>query len=160
MKLEGFSNYEIDVENGTVYSLKRNRFIGNQHPNGYWQITLMGDDHKEHHFMLHRVIWMAVNGDIPEGMEINHLDEDKSNNSISNLNLVTPKENMNWGTCIQRRVEKQRKKVVALDNNGNTVLVFESTREAERNGYCSGAVSACCNGKQQSHKGYQWKFLN
>lgn len=155
MKLKNFSDYEIDVEEGKVWSYKRNRFVGTQHPNGYWYVSLMSDDGKPHIFLLHRVIWMSANGEIPEGLEVNHLDEDKSNNSISNLNLLTRKENNNYGTRTQRTSRQ-----VAAYKNGVLVMVFPSTAEAERNGYDHSAVAKCCNGKLPHYKGYQWRFLS
>lgn len=42
---------------------------------------------------LHRMVWEYHNGKIPDGMMIDHIDMDKSNNGISNLRLVTPKQN-------------------------------------------------------------------
>lgn len=38
----------------------------------------------------HRVVWMIVHGDIPNGMQIDHLDGDGRNNRIENLRVVTP----------------------------------------------------------------------
>lgn len=43
----------------------------------------------------HRHIWRAFNGDIPEGMEIDHIDTNRGNNNLSNLRLVSKKENRN-----------------------------------------------------------------
>lgn len=37
----------------------------------------------------HRLAWVYVHGDIPEGMEVDHIDNDPSNNRISNLRLAT-----------------------------------------------------------------------
>jgi hypothetical protein len=39
--------------------------------------------------LIHRLIWTAFNGSIPDGLEINHKDGDKSNNALSNLELET-----------------------------------------------------------------------
>lgn len=41
----------------------------------------------------HRLVWVATNGPIPGGKEINHIDGNKSNNRLSNLELVTKSEN-------------------------------------------------------------------
>jgi hypothetical protein len=41
----------------------------------------------------HRVVWVYHNGMIPDGLQINHMDGDKSNNLVSNLELVTISEN-------------------------------------------------------------------
>lgn len=43
--------------------------------------------------LAHRVIWELVNGPIPEGMEIDHIDRCRSNNKVDNLRLVTSSEN-------------------------------------------------------------------
>ena len=59
-------------------------------------------------FAIHRLVYISFNGLIPEGKVVNHIDENKLNNSLSNLNLLTPKENANWGTAIQRRVKKRK----------------------------------------------------
>ena len=41
----------------------------------------------------HRIVWTLLNGDIPEGMEIDHIDGNRINNDINNLRLVTGREN-------------------------------------------------------------------
>lgn len=160
MKLKNFSNYEIYPEEGKVWSYKRNRFVGAQHPNGYWYVTLTDDDGKQKTSLLHKVIWTSVNGQIPEGLDVNHIDEDKSNNSISNLNLMTRKDNINWGSGIERRAEKQSKQVGA-HQNGVLIMTFQSVSEAAR--YVGGGTSSitkCCRGKQKSHKGFIWRYTS
>ena len=102
MKLEGYSDYEIYPETGQVWSYKRNRFIKRKKGNGYYGCTLIDDNGVIKEWLLHRLIWVAVNGDIPEGMQVNHIDENKHNNSISNLNLLTNKENLLWGSGLER----------------------------------------------------------
>jgi hypothetical protein len=42
--------------------------------------------------MLHNYNWEKVNGKIPKGYELHHIDLNKLNNDVSNLQLVTPKE--------------------------------------------------------------------
>lgn len=44
-------------------------------------------------FRLHRLIWVYHNGDIPDGMLIDHIDGDKLNNAIGNLRLATTSQN-------------------------------------------------------------------
>jgi len=45
-------------------------------------------------FFIHRLVWETFVGIIPKGLQINHIDGNKSNNSLSNLELVTPAENI------------------------------------------------------------------
>ena len=164
MKIKGFSDYEIFPQEGRVFSYKSNKYIGAQHPSGYWLVTMYDDYGEKHTSQLHRLIWQAVNGEIPEGYEINHTTEDKNMNGIQHLSLCTHKDNINFGTRNQRDAEKKTNgklsKQVAAFKNGVLVLVFPSTMEAQRQGYNSGAVSRCCNGKLPHYKGYQWRYLN
>ena len=92
--------------------------------------------------------------------QVNHIDEDKSNNVWTNLEWCDRKYNCNFGTAIERRVEKQSKAVVAFNTFGILVHRFASVSEAGRNGFDKGAVSACCNGKRKTFKGLRWRFIH
>lgn len=156
MKLKGFSNYEIYPEEGKVWSYNRNRYIGRKHnKKGYWFVSLTSDDGNVLSTSLHRVIWMAVNGEIPEGYEVNHIDENKNNNSISNLNLLTPKENNNWGTKSIRVSHSNSKPLLGLKNNKPSIL-FTSQSEAKNKGYVN--VSNYLN-TDKTYKGYKWVYV-
>ena len=60
--------------------------LGNR---GYWQVRLLGE-----RFVQHRIIWELHFGPIPEGMVIDHIDRDKSNNRIENLRCTSQSYNM------------------------------------------------------------------
>ena len=162
MKIKGYSNYEIDVERGVIYNLKTKRFIGSKNLKGYWQVKMTDDNGKVWNTKVHKVVWIAVNGEIPEGMQVNHIDENKDNNSISNLNLLTAKENCNYGTRNERAYLKQRETQkhfqVYCFKDGCLISVFPSTREAHRQGFNSGAISACCRGERKHHRGFEWQY--
>lgn len=53
--------------------------------NGYYRNAVT-------HERMHRYVWKYYNGDIPEGYEVHHIDGDKANNDISNLQLLTVAE--------------------------------------------------------------------
>lgn len=55
---------------------------------GRWEIGYYSNSHTD---FLHRVIWTDHVGPIPRGWHIHHVDEDRGNNQISNLRLLTPK---------------------------------------------------------------------
>lgn len=52
----------------------------------------------------------------------------------------------------------QKKQVFQYSLDGEFVSVWESTAEAGRNGFNSGAVSSCCLGKLNTYKGYKWSY--
>ena len=60
---------------------------------------------------VHRIVYEAFNGTIPDGMQVNHKDECKTNNKLENLELLTPKENSNYGTGIERMKQSKKKRL-------------------------------------------------
>lgn len=81
------AGFRVDAERGLVIG-KRGRPITKGRPN-YIQLQHMQRTVAQ----AHRFIWECVNGPIPEGMEINHINGIKFDNRICNLELVTPSEN-------------------------------------------------------------------
>lgn len=154
-----FTKYEV-FEDGRIWSYKKKRFLKPQtNKNGYQQVMLSDNEGKIKLYYLHRVVYESVSGEpIPEGYEINHRSEDKTDNRFCNLNLLTHKDNLNFGTCIERAA-KARSKQVGAYRNGELVLTFTSITETDRNGFDHSAVGKCCNGKRKTHKGYEWKYL-
>ena len=47
-------------------------------------------------FKLHRLVWECFKGPIPDGYQVNHKDNNKINNRVSNLELLTPSENIRY----------------------------------------------------------------
>lgn len=72
---------------------KRAEFPGNK---GYLRLVLVDPDNKPKTFsvMAHRVVWVHSNGPYDPKLEINHKDLNKTNNALSNLELMTGVENM------------------------------------------------------------------
>lgn len=61
---------------------------------GYYITSYLNESGERKFDKVHRIVWMLHKGPIPEGLEINHIDMNKSNNHISNLELVTHKRNL------------------------------------------------------------------
>lgn len=83
---------------------------------GYW-ITMARYNKKCYYFCEHRVIWVWINGSIPEGMQINHKDYNRGNNNISNLEVVTAKENFEYSRCHYKPMKGEK--------NGNSKFTDE-----------------------------------
>ena len=103
----------------------------------------------------------------PKGfLEINHKDENKSNNEMSNLEWCTREYNINYG----KRTEKVSKKVRAVNAKTGEVITFNSTHDAGRKGYCQSYVAKACKGAYKTvtgklvggdgrkYKGYVWSY--
>ena len=159
-KFRQYDKYEV-FEYGRIWSYKKKKFLKPQtNKNGYQQIQLSDNEGKKKMYYLHRVVWESVTGEpIPKGYEINHRNEIKTSNMISNLELMSHKENINFGTGISRRAKSKSKQVGAFNKNGELIMTFQSTIEASRQGFDYSHISECCNGKRKTHKGFEWRYI-
>ena len=157
-----FKKYEV-FEDGRIWSYVTNKFL-KPHPNhkGYELVTLSDNDNNKKTYQVHRVVYEAVSGKpIPEGMQVNHIDENKTNNHISNLNLMTPKENSNWGSGIEKHTKTRSKPVAQYNMGGKLINIYPSLNEVSRTLHLSsGRISESCRGITSGYKGFRWKYLD
>ena len=100
--LKEFPDYEIWTDgiivrresttvNGT--HLKRKEIKRSKARNDYLTVGIRDKEHKKRRFYVHRLVWMAFYGEIPKGMEIDHISTDRGDNSLKNLRMVTHAQN-------------------------------------------------------------------
>lgn len=124
---------------------------------GYIRVTLCKDGRRKI-FRVGRLIWSAFNGPIPEGMQVNHINEDKTDNRLDNLNLMTCTENLNYGHHNARMIKSLSKMVEQYTLDGVHIMTWFSATSAQKDGYNRSCIQACCAGKREMHKGYIWKY--
>ena len=94
----------------------------------------------------------------PNGFpEVNHKDEIKTNNELSNLEWCDARYNSNYGS----RNERLSKKVRAVNVENGEVLTFNSVSEAERKGYNLSSVSQASRGIYYGgnlYRGHKWSY--
>ena len=89
---------------------------------------------------------------------VNHIDEVKNHNWLSNLEWMTVKENTNHGTRNERSNLAQRMPVVQLTMNNEFIKVHDSVTNIP--GFNGGAIAQVCKGKYSQHKGYHWRYYH
>ena len=183
-EIDGFPNYMVS-NTGEIKSLNYNKtgrekiLIPHKLSNGYLGINLYDDNKRSCYLLIHRLVAQAFLPN-PNGYSIiNHKDENRSNNSVNNLEWCSYKYNLNYGN-------RNSKLSNSLTNNpffSIPVLQYSKTREflkefpsiAEaartiNNGNIKAAVTnilKCCKGvadtqfgivRRKTAYGYIWKF--
>ena len=131
------------------------------HPSsdGYLRAELRKDG-KKIRFYVHRLVAQAFISNPDNLPEVNHKDEDKTNNKVDNLEWCTHEYNITYGTMQQRSADSRlRDHVLQYDINGNLVALHKSNRTIkEKYGEDNGCISQCCVGEINSYKGYIWLY--
>ena len=130
-------------------------------------------------FSVHRLVAEAFIPNPDNLPEVNHKDEDKTNNTVwinpdgtvdfekSNLEWVSHIQNMRHGTCIERFAKTNTnrkdlsKPVGQYTREWVLMATYPSLREVWRQkGYSDGLICRVCNNERKSAYGYYWKYLN
>lgn len=127
---------------------------------GYLFVRLCKDG-KVKTFRVNRLVaFMFIkNDDKINKVDVNHINEDKTNNCIENLEWCTRKYNMNYGT----RKENLSKKIIGFSSTETKVIVLKSIRQSKLLGFSFGNISLACRGKyceNHIYKGYKWYYFD
>jgi len=139
--------------------------------NAYGYVEYILDDGfgNRKHIQAHRITAsLFIIQKNPEQLFVNHIDGNKTNNHVTNLEWCTAKENeihsygilgkqpWNKGTKGLRQNKPNPVECYSLD--GILEKEYNSPKDTETDGYNLKQVSAVCNGTQKTHKGKIWKF--
>lgn len=152
--IKGYEGLYAVTKDGQVWSYRSNKFLTPYNVVGYHYVDLRKKGHRKQ-FRVHRLVAEAYIPNPENKPQINHKDENKINNHVSNLEWVTAKENVNYGTHNERMAKTRSKAVYCVELD----RVFESQKEAAAElGLYGGNISSCCNGRTKTSGGYHWRF--
>ncbi len=151
--------------------------------NGYMYVTLQKDK-KRKTIKVHRLVATHFIDNPYNYPCINHIDSNRKNNDVSNLEFCTHKQNTQWALRTGRfdnmkkmnseRMKKSKlylkgyplanevtkKKVAQYDKKNNLLNVYESISDASRNtGITITSISYACNNKRKTGGGFIWHFV-
>lgn len=144
------------------YKTKEEKILKQSISNNYFQVGLQGK-----RFSVHRLVAQAFIDNPYRKPQVNHKNENKLDNNVENLEWCTAKENVNYGTCIERRAKKQRETKCQINNKATskkircleTGKVFESINDAGRiMGLDNSSISKVCKGKIKQTKGFTFRY--
>ena len=128
---------------------------------GYHTVCLSDGQGKQKRFLVSRLVAMSFVENPNNEEYINHIDENKDNNSADNLEWCSWNYNLFYGTRIQRVAKLNSKPVRQYSIDKELIAEYPSIREAERQtGFANTNISACCRRKlhHNTQYGYIWRF--
>lgn len=164
----------VVYKDGTIHHRKERILRLGKHTQGYSVVHLSkeGEVFAKYIHVLQSQVFIPNPNNLPE---INHKDENKSNNYIhinddgsvnpelSNLEWVSHKDNINHGTRNERCRQKNSKPVVQYDMSGNYIAEYESIKMAAAlTNMNEASIGACCLGKRiktiKDNQRYTWRY--
>ena len=114
-------------------------------------------DNKKKEYKAHRLVAKAFLPNPDDKLEVNHIDGDKHNNRIDNLEWATTSENQVHAHYV---LGKGIKAIKQLARNGNYIRTWRSIKEASATlGIDASDISNASRGKRLSAGGYKWQPL-
>lgn len=180
----GYEGYYQVSNLGNVRSL--DRFDGvhkrdgkiirpNLKANGYLQVGLRKHSERKW-FGLHRLVAIHFIENPYNKPQVNHIDGNKQNNTVNNLEWVTGKENQTHAKKLGLRDNmpkggthpfygkfgadsRSAKPVIRRDPKTGETKLYKAKILAKEDGFDVTSISKCCHGKLNTHKGYEWYFV-
>lgn len=158
-EIEGYENlYQISnlgnvksLGNGNSNNSKEKILKPTKDKKGYLYVDLYKQG-KRKTYKVHRLVAKVFIENPNNLPQVNHKDEDKTNNAVENLEFCDAKYNINYGT----RNEKISKQLMCLE----TGKIYTSTREVQKQlGFSHSNISRCCLGKSKTCGGYTWCYV-
>lgn len=152
------SNYFVN-ENGQIKNLRGRLLKPLKTYNGYLRVCINGKYKRIHRLVAETFIPNPNN--LPQ---VNHIDGNKENNNIDNLEWCTAKQNIQHAYKTKlRKISynniKEPTPVIQLTLNNEVVNTFNSIMDVQREfGYDNSHISKACKGKQKTAYGYKWQY--
>ena len=171
--IKDFPDYYI-TDTGDVYSRTTGRFIKMKlslAKSGYLRVQVCRN-HKKYIKLVHRLVAETFIPNPENKCEVNHIDGNKQNNNVENLEWVTRSENIlhaykvlgkkpNCPNTNKLGKESTRAVIVQQIKDNKVIAEFYGVREASRiTGIHRNSIYQCCQGKYKTAGGYVWKYKN
>ena len=125
---------------------------------GYLMVNLCAGG-KRKMFFVHRLVCTAFHDNPENKLDVNHINENKTDNRACNLEWSTRRDNCNHGSRNKRMAKTKSKPIGQYTLDGKPIKVWQSAMEAERQaGFNHGNICNVANGKNKTAYGFIWKY--
>ena len=154
--VSGYEGRYIVSTLGHIKNVKRNKLLKPTiDSKGYSNVKLYMNNIQSKTHKVHRLVASAFLSNPDNKPQINHKDENRTNNRVDNLEWCTNKYNCNYGN----HSKHLSKPILQFDKNGNYICKWNGASEAGKAlNICIQSIQKCCKLKRFSAGGYVWKY--
>ena len=124
---------------------------------GYTQynVCLSDTDNKKHTEIIARLVLTTFKANPRNCSDVNHRNEDTSDNSLNNLEWTSHKDNLNYGSRNERIANKNSIPIYCITNN----TVYKSATEAAKQlNLDQATITKCCKNKRSHTGGFKFEY--
>lgn len=122
-----------------------------------YPVVLLYKNGNRKQYSVHRLVAFAFIPNPLNKPQVNHMNRNKSDNNIKNLEWCSNLENMQH--AIKTGINKYKRKIIQYDKSMNSIKEWDSIVEASNELNMTRAnIIQCCRGKQKSAGGYTWRY--
>jgi hypothetical protein len=170
-----YKSYSANPKTGEIKTKKGLIIKGREHKTGYYMFGAYEKEHKQKMFFVHRFVWECVNGEIQDkNLVIDHINNDKKDNRIDNLQLITQQENCKKSAKTRDytfvgKNWSNKKNICATNKETGEKIYFKSLYQCSKElGINAGVISMCCQGLNGVKSGkskttnavYKFEYVN
>lgn len=150
--------------NGARVHYKEQEVKGYLNKEGYKVVYLTVDSNKRIIKKIHRLVAEAFIPNPNKLSQVNHIDENRTNNKVSNLEWCDAKYNMNYGTRKSKLSKISGIKVAQYDLSGNLIKMWDSITQASKHfgSSSTSGIRRVCKKEpgRNTYKGFIWKYVD
>ena len=153
------TDYSVSTE-GEVRKDTTNYILSQSSQQDYKFVGLLING-KQKRMRVHRMVALTFIDNPDNKPYVNHINGNRSDNNVENLEWVTPSENTQHAVNTGLFKSGRNRAVIQYNLNGEQMATFESASEAARQtGGSQSKITMCCRRQRDSANEYQWRYYD
>lgn len=153
------TDYSVSTE-GEVRKDTTNYILSQSSQQDYKFVGLIING-KQKRMRVHRMVALTFIDNPDNKPYVNHINGNRSDNNVENLEWVTPSENTQHAVRTGLFKNSHARAVIQYNLNGEQMATFESASEAARQtGGSQSKITMCCRRQRESANDYQWRYYD